>query len=541
MSKIEILDCTLRDGAYIIDAEFGGQTIGGLIKRLQDANIDIIECGWLKDFKHEDGTTFYHVPSDLDRYLIEEKSGNTIYAAMIDYNRYDINTLPRNTGKNIDAIRVVFPHGKMKEGLSLVPQIKDKGYKVFVQAANTLSYTDYELLCLAETINEAKPNGVSIVDTFGAMYPSNLTRIATLLNNNLEGDIKLGFHSHNNQQLSFALSMQFAQEMSFDSDRDIIIDSSLCGMGRGAGNATTELISNYLNKTFHTDYDINTIMDAIDVYMIELQKNYSWGYSIPYLIAGMYECHVNNVAYLKETHAIKNKDMRIIFSSMDAEKRRQYDYDDLERVYSIYMDNEVNDQTVLDDLRARMNDKDIVAVLPGISSSTCVDEIKKYIFDNSSMVLGVNSVIKEYDYDYLFFTSEKKYEYAKENNREIFNKAVKIVTSNVKHSIGGEEKVVNYNDLQKHGWKYYDNSMLMLLRLLKKIKPKRVAIAGFDGYKGSYQDSYCDSVMKGRLSLGEVEKLQGDIDEMLKDFARTFENRFEVDFLTPSPFEYIFR
>jgi 4-hydroxy 2-oxovalerate aldolase len=542
MSNIEVLDCTLRDGAYIVDAKFGSKTIGGIIKRLQDANINIIECGWLKDFEHVEGTTFYHVPSDLEHYLITEKNHYTTYVAMIDYNRYNLDYLPIRDGKSIDAIRVVFPHGKMKEGLSLVEKIKDKGYKVYLQAANTLAYSDYELLSLVEEINKVNPEGVSIVDTFGAMYPFNLTRIATLLNNNLEKNIKLGFHSHNNQQLSFSLSMQFAQEMVLNSDRRIVIDSSLCGMGRGAGNATTELVANFLNKVFGADYDINIIMDAIDVYMTEFQKNYSWGYSIPNLIAGMYECHVNNVAYLRDTHAVKNKDMKIIFSSLSKEKRRQYDYDNLEKTYMSYIDNVVDDQNTIDKLQKKIKDRNIVAILPGATSDSHRDEVKEYIKRNCALVIGVNSVIEGYTYDYLFFTNEKKYDYAKENNREIFGNAEIIITSNVKAYIerGKDINVVNYNDILKHGWKYYDNSMLVFLRLLKRLMPKQIGIAGFDGYKGKYGEKYASNVIKGSLSPDEVELQQKEIEEMLEDFAATYENRYDIEFITPSPFEEIF-
>ena len=77
-----------------------------------------------------------------------------------------------------------------------------------------------------------------------------------------------------------------------------MIDSSLCGMGRGAGNAPTELVANFLNQKYHKNYDMNEIFDAIDMYMPPFQEKYSWGYSTPYCIAGMYQCHVNNIAYL---------------------------------------------------------------------------------------------------------------------------------------------------------------------------------------------------------------------------------------------------
>ena len=145
MPKIELLDCTLRDGAYIVDGKFGTHTIGGIIKRLQEANVNIIECGWLKDADHVEGTTYYHTPNDLNRYLISEKNRYTTYVAMIDYNRYNIHNLPDCDGESIDAIRVVFPHGKASEGVSIVKEIMARGYKAYIQAANTLAYSDYDL------------------------------------------------------------------------------------------------------------------------------------------------------------------------------------------------------------------------------------------------------------------------------------------------------------------------------------------------------------------------------------------------------------
>lgn len=60
--KIQLLDCTLRDGAYIVDGKFGVPVMRGIMKKLQDSNVDIIECGWLKDAPHVEGTSFFHSP-----------------------------------------------------------------------------------------------------------------------------------------------------------------------------------------------------------------------------------------------------------------------------------------------------------------------------------------------------------------------------------------------------------------------------------------------------------------------------------------------
>jgi len=117
--KPELLDCTLRDGAYIVDSKFGMTAIKGIIKKMQDANVDIIECGWLKNSPHEAGTSFFHIPEDLEQYITTESKRST-YAVMIDWNRYDLDYLPEYDGKSIDAIRVVFPYERYREGIDLI-------------------------------------------------------------------------------------------------------------------------------------------------------------------------------------------------------------------------------------------------------------------------------------------------------------------------------------------------------------------------------------------------------------------------------------
>ena len=104
-------------------------------------------------------------------------------------NRYDLQNLPECDGKSIDAIRVVFPHNHYSEGMTLGGAIKSKGYEVFFQAANTLAYSDAELVELATIANQVKPSSLSIVDTFGAMYGEDLSRIVNILDNHLDKDV----------------------------------------------------------------------------------------------------------------------------------------------------------------------------------------------------------------------------------------------------------------------------------------------------------------------------------------------------------------
>ena len=339
MGNIKLLDCTLRDGAYIVNSQFGDPVIKGIIKKLQDANVDIIECGWLKDAEHSSGSSYFHVPSDLCEYILE-KEDKYEYVVMIDWDRYNLDFLPEYDKTSIDAVRVVFPYNKFKEGIEVGKKVKRKGYTLYLQAANTLAYSDDDLVKLAKAVNESGAKALSVVDTFGAMYEDDLTRIVSVLDKELKEDVALGFHSHNNQQLAFSNAIHFVKCL-YDKKRDVIVDSSLCGMGRGAGNATTELMANYLNNKYKCNYDMNSIMDAIDIYMKHFEEQYKWGYSTEYCIAGMYCCHVNNIAYLSKNHRTSAKDMRNIIESLSDEDRKKYE-EDLKKAEP-YSDKEISE------------------------------------------------------------------------------------------------------------------------------------------------------------------------------------------------------
>lgn len=532
--KIQLLDCTLRDGAYIVDSKFGTPAIKGIIKRLQDANIDIIECGWLKNTEHVEGTTFYHVPSDLEQYLLNRDEDLT-YVVMIDWDRYDLSNLPERDGKSIDAIRVVFPYGKHKEGVAVGQEIKAKGYKVFYQAANTLAYSDEDLVELANEINKVHPVALSVVDTFGAMYSEDLERIVRVLDANLDKEIQLGFHSHNNQQLSFALTMQFV-ELLEKSGRKCIVDASLCGMGRGAGNATTELVANYLNRKHHGGYDMNQILDAIDMYMTYFQENFEWGYSIPYFIAGMYCCHVNNIAYLLKNHRTNTRDMRNIIESLNPDDRKKYDYDLLEEKYIENQDRIIDDEAAIEELKRNITGKDVLLIAPGKSSETEKDKIIDYIKERQPVVIGVNAVNPSYDLDYLFVINTTRYDYAKEIYPTQFNVPEKILLSNIKTVADEKEIIINFNRVIKRGWEHFDNAVINCLRLMDKIKPKRVAIAGFDGFKHKYNESYADYSLPTLNPDNKWDELNEEIKEMFEDFLASKTSDMQIRFVTQSIF-----
>ena len=537
-TSVKLLDCTLRDGAYINGGAFGSPGIMGIIKKLSSANVEVIECGWLKNDAYSNGSSYYHVPQDLTQYL-PKKSSDKTYVVMIDWDRYDVSQLPECDGNSIDAIRVVFPHGKHREGIAVAKRICEKGYQVYLQAANTLSYCDKELADLARYVNHLSPVALSVVDTFGAMFSDDLDRIIGILDRELDGSITLGFHSHNNMQLSFALSIHFVNALF--GKRNVMLDASLCGMGRGAGNAPTELVTHFLNSKYHKNYDMNAVFDAIDTYMSGYQEQYKWGYSTPYCIAGMYQCHVNNIAYLLKNHRTNSRDMHNILDSMTAEQRRHYDYDLLETKYRENQGIKVDDEQSILRLKEEFGERPVLLIGPGNTTNTEYDRVKQYIDEKAPVVIFINALNPRYEGDYLFLISSTRYYYAMETYKEQFHSVRKILLSNIKSESSENEIVIDFNSVIKHGWEHFDNAIITCLRLMSRLSVKEVAVAGFDEFRQKYNETYADKSLPTVSATDDYAALNAEIQDMIDDFVTVVDDRMNIVFVTNTAFDPKFR
>ena len=169
MNHAQLLDCTLRDGAYLIDKKFGNATIRGIINGLVKANLDFIEIGFFQDEGFGDGKTVFKNSADAKRFVPQEKNGCQ-FTVLADYSRYSIENLDECTGDSIDAVRECFFKKERFDAIEVCKTIKAKGYKVFVQPVDILGYSDIELIEFIQLVNELEPYCLSIVDTFGSMY-----------------------------------------------------------------------------------------------------------------------------------------------------------------------------------------------------------------------------------------------------------------------------------------------------------------------------------------------------------------------------------
>ena len=377
-----------------------------------------------------------------------------------------------------------------------------------------------------------------MVDTFGSMYIDDLQRIFHIVDHNLDKDIKIGFHSHNNLQMSFALSQEFIK-MSLGK-RKVVVDGTIHGMGRGAGNTNTELLLDYLNRKLGYSYDMNEILDLIDAYMPKIKQQSNWGYSIPYFIAGMYSSHVHNVNYLLNKHNIKSKDMRLIIEEINPVKRKRYDYDNLENLYLNYFDHKIDDTKTLEKLESILDDKKVLIIAPGKTTETQKNDINKFIDENNPVTISVNHINTSFDCEYSFFSSKKRYEDSIYYYGSKFDEINKILTSNIKVEQDSKENIVNFKSIAKSGWKFFDNSTILLLRLLNKLNVKDIYIAGFDGYLTGQNYSTEHEELETYEESERYQELNKEVREMLEDFKNHILSDVNINFITRSKFENVF-
>lgn len=532
-TSIQLLDCTLRDGGYLVDTMFGETFVKGFTRSMTDAGLNVVEVGFLKDEPHRTGSTIYNNAAQIRPYLPRQRREGVSYVCLSDYSRYHISNLEPYDGTSIDGVRACFFKKERKDVLDFCREIKRKGYKLYVQPVDILGYSDEELLDLIADVNEIGPYAFSTVDTFGSMYPEDLPRVFRLINEHLAPGVRMGFHSHNNLQMSFALSQEFARLA--NGVRDITIDATLCGMGRGAGNTNTELVASYLNSHWGAHYDLDVLLDAVDNYMGSMRSRCTWGYSVPYFLAGIYSAHVHNITYLSDKPSVRAKDMRFVLEQLPADVRKRYDYDLVDKLYASRLASTGDDSTSRNVFAKKVEGRSVLLVMPGPTSRTCADKVAAWKQAHNALTITVNQLPAEGEPlpDLCFFSNPKRYDYWKHDPH--FAQVDKVLTSNLCESEGEGQWVVNIAPLLRPGFKYADNAALLLLTLLDGCRPAAVGLAGLDGYDVD-KKNFTTQDMERRFEAQQAAEINQGIAGALADLAAHRKGVLPV-FVTPSRFE----
>lgn len=514
--KIKILDCTLRDGGYINDWNFKDYQIIKILNSLKTSNIDIIECGYLNDKKSKtQDTTLFKDTESVDKFINNIDDAQKV--VMINHGDYDVQSLSHKEKTYIDGIRLAFHKEKLDDALKEAKQIIDLGYNLYFQPMVTKNYTDLEFLSMIEEVNNLNPYSFYIVDSFGSMTLDEFHKYLILADSNLVRDIALGYHSHNNMQLAFSNAVRMC---SVNLKREIIIDASIYGIGRGAGNLNTELIANFLNKSYDKNYDTLPLLEIIDELLSSLMKKTPWGFSPAQFLSASYNCHPNYATYLINKNTNHIVGIKKVLEKLPNEKKSSFDKLFIEQ---LYIDSILEQNTSIRGKFYLDKTNKVLLVASGKSVNENKDMITSKVYDENYISIALNH-IPDFEADFYFFTNQKRFD--EFGSKVDLSKT--IITNNIFTNLN-PSAVLDFKALAFIDDKLVTNVAVVVLNLLISLGIKEVEIAGLDGYKASL-----DNYNYEETTFITDQKALIEENETLKVALQNLQKKIKIDFITPS-------
>lgn len=528
MNSIKVLDVTLRDGGCVNDFNFGSSYMRQILHAQEASGVDYIEVGYLDEKKGSlEGRTQYKNVQAVSECLLKDKKPGITYVAMMDYGKFNPSLLPQRTPELIDGIRVAF-HKKDKDKIADIGRaILGKGYKLFVQPMITLRYSDAELIELIDTVNRdlSDADAFYIVDSFGEMRPNDMSRILNLVDHNLIPSMTLGFHSHNNLQMSYSNACAL---LMFPSNRNMMLDSSIMGMGKGAGNLNTELLLEHLNLYYGKRYIIHPLLEVMDKVLNQLHGEYYWGYAPEFYLSAAHHCTPSYASFFYNRHMLPIDQVDELLGLIPEEKKISFDREFAENLYREYNERKtVDDTAVVEELKQIFFGKTVLIIGPGKSIIKFSDRIKEIQTDKDVVTIGLN-LTEEAAFDYVVATRSDVLDLAVQAKKRV------ITTSNVSKGIRGNARILNYGRWIETGDKTHDSSFVITMNLLQTCGIKSCCLAGLDGFSVNINDNYANPELRRPVSEVQAERRN----EYYKGFVNRFkESGMSISFVTPSMYE----
>lgn len=330
--NVKLLDCTLRDGGHVNNADFGGERIRGIIRGLTAAGMDYIELGFLRDGQFSPDQALYNDVTEIYPYL-PDNVGKSKYTVMVRPDWYDIGQLSDSEGR-IELIRFAFYYRDIELTRKYADISGRKKYRFICNPVNIMGYSDTDLQELVRQINDMHPEQLTMVDTYGSMTIKDLHRIYEIIESGLDRDIRIGLHLHENQSLAFGLAQEFLRIR--ENGRDAVIDGSLFGMGRIPGNLCIEIISEFMNKQYGCSYDNDILYKLIGEYIEPIKREIPWGYSPAYFMTAQLNMHRSYAEFLLKKKEFDLYDISQILKSIELPMRSEFHNDHLEEKCEAY-------------------------------------------------------------------------------------------------------------------------------------------------------------------------------------------------------------
>lgn len=325
-----LLDCTLRDGGFALEDAvksgrsnevYGYNNVKKLSELLSQSGIEIIELGAIEiSSDDKSDMAIYQNIEAISKIIPKKRQPGQLYAALYRGPDTPIEDIPIWNESLCDIVRVILRYSELKKSLQFCAALSEKGYKVCLQPMVTKRYSECELKMVIDYANSMDAFAVYFVDSYGYMNSDDVLNYFNVFDKGLKQSICIGFHPHNNINLAFANSIDL---LKIQSNRKIIVDSCIMGIGQGAGNLQTELITSHLNREYGKSYDYNAILDACEI-IDEYWKESIWGYSPTYMLSA-----INNTAYkfaveMRYKYKLQFKEIHRLLIGISEDIRHRY-------------------------------------------------------------------------------------------------------------------------------------------------------------------------------------------------------------------------
>jgi 4-hydroxy 2-oxovalerate aldolase len=310
---LKLLDCTLRDGGYYTNWDFDKNLVENYLTCVEKLPIEYIEVGYRSTDKAEYFGEYFYLSAFTIKEIVMFTSKKIVL--MLDAKDcFDLNldVFLSNIKDDISLIRIATAPEKILESLGLVQKLVSLGFEVALNVMYISKIKDDDVFFTYIEGIENKIKCLYLVDSYGSIYPDQLELLISKVKR--KTNVTLGFHGHNNIELAFVNTLKAIESgVTF-------IDSTILGMGRGAGNLKTELILTHLKSNAGYDVDLNTLGMLTEIFM-PLQEEYKWGTNLAYMVSGSYSLPQKNVM---EALEIDRYSLAGIVSSMGNEAKRNF-------------------------------------------------------------------------------------------------------------------------------------------------------------------------------------------------------------------------
>jgi len=493
MSSIVFLDCTLRDGGYYNSWDFDHNLVQDYLYAVKDVGVDVVEIGFRtlnkKGFK---GACAYSTDSFIDSLEIPEglKLCVMINASEIldegNYSDRKLNLLfPKDAEEsNISIVRIASHTYEFLEALQAVKNLKTKGFKIGFNLMQVSECEPEELIILAKEASKYDIDALYFADSLGNMNPEKVLSVIEILRTHWDG--ALGIHAHDNMGMGLLNSL-------YSLKKGVTwVDSTITGMGRGAGNVKTELLAIEIADLRNIEINIKPLLSLISNKFKSLKAKHGWGTNPFYYLSGKNSVHPTYVQEMIVDSRYEEEDIIAVIENLGSKGGKKYSKNSLLEARNYYSKASQGSWSPLD----LFEGKELLLIGSGPGVLSHKRSIEEYIKNSKPLVMALNaqSTINNdlIDVRIACHPFRLKADCEKLSNlSQPLIIPVSSIPSDILDCMTSIEKLDYGLSVDIHQLKYAETSCILpnplvisyALAVASSGKAKRLLLAGFDGYR----------------------------------------------------------